>query len=68
VMSGLGPEVVPVTGPGGGTYVGGEAAVDFMVWPTRRFGLWIEPSYDVIDRAGAVAHGAGGTSGVLVGW
>ncbi len=67
-MVGLGPEIVQVTGSGKGTYVGGEAALDFMFWPSHRFGLWIEPSYDVVDRGGTASAGAGATGGLLVGW
>jgi hypothetical protein len=68
VMVGVGPEVVVVSSPTTrGTFYGGQAALDFMLWPTRRFGLWLEPSYDFILRDG-VSHGVGSTGGLLVGW
>lgn len=62
-----GPEVVQVTGAKGGTYFGGGLGLDFMFWPTRRFGLWVEPEYAFVFRAG-VSHGLGSTGGLLVGW
>jgi hypothetical protein len=68
MMAGLGPEVVTVTaGAERGTYAGGEVALDFMFWPWRRAGLWIEPSYDFVFRDG-VAHSLGGTAGAMLGW
>ena len=71
VMIGVGPEVVRVTSPGslgGGTYFGGEAALDFMFWPWGpRVGLWVEPEYDLVAHDGAMS-GIGSTGGVLFGW
>lgn len=69
VMVGLGPEVVYVAaGAFHATYIGAEAAVDFMFWPWgRRVGLWVEPAYDALLHDGVVS-GAGGTGGLLVGW
>jgi len=67
-MVGVGPEVVRNTGANGGTYFGGEMALDFMFWPWGRLvGLWVEPEYDLIfhDRA---SGGIGTTGGVLLGW
>jgi hypothetical protein len=68
VMVGVGPEIVQVTGRSGGTYFGGEAAIDFMFWPWgERVGLWVEPAYDLVVRDGA-SSGVGGTGGLLIGW
>ena len=67
-MVGLGPEVVVVSTPATrGTFFGGQAVLDFMFWPTQRFGVWIEPSYDIVARDG-VSHGLGATGGWLIGW
>jgi len=68
LMIGVGPEVVTVSTPATkASYFGVELAVDFMFWPTRRVGFWVEPSYDVLLRDG-LSHGVGATGGVLVGW
>lgn len=68
LMIGVGPEAVQVTGANGGTYVGAEAASDFMFWPWGgRVGLWVEPEYDVVFHGGA-SSGIGATGGVLFGW
>jgi hypothetical protein len=67
-MVGVGPEVVRVTGTNGGTYFGGEVALDFMFWPWgRHVGLWVEPEYDLTYQHG-VSSGIGITGGVLFGW
>jgi hypothetical protein len=68
LMVGLGPEVVPSTGRNQGTSFGGEAALDFMFWPSSRAGFWIEPSYDVIAQSGSASQGLGATGGVIVGF
>lgn len=48
-MAGIGPEWVHLRAYGVSTNsVAGEAALDFMFWPSakRRFGWYIEPAYD----------------------
>jgi len=68
VMIGVGPEVVQVSNPTTkATYFGASAVLDFMFWPTQRFGLWVEPSYDLIARGG-LSSGIGSTGGLLIGW
>ena len=54
-------------GPRIGTFFGGEAVADFMFWPSRHVGLWVEPSYDLVFRDG-LSHGVGSTGGVIFGW
>jgi len=67
-MVGVGPELVQITGPDGGTFFGGELALDFMFWPWgRRVGLWVEPAYDLVFHGGA-SSGVGGMGGMLLGW
>ena len=64
IMLGLGPELVLSAG----TISGGlECATDFMFWPTRHIGFWVEPSYEVVVRLPA-SSAFGATSGVTVGW
>ncbi|MGA8042479.1 MAG: hypothetical protein WCA37_06725 [Terracidiphilus sp.] len=48
-MAGIGPEWVHTTEHGAKpNSIAGEAAIDFMYWPTRKhnFGWYVEPSYD----------------------
>ena len=48
-MAGVGPEWVHTRHGGAGVdALAGEAALDFMFWPTRRrkFGWYLEPAYD----------------------
>jgi hypothetical protein len=67
-MIGIGPELAYVSdATTKQTYFGGQAALDFMFWLSKRVGLWIEPSYDFIFRDG-VSHGIGSTGGLLIGW
>jgi hypothetical protein len=54
-MAGVGPEWAhTVTGGRSSDSVAGEAALDFMFWPwaQRRFGLYLEPSYDYSFASG----------------
>ncbi len=48
-MAGLGPEWIHTSQRGTTTNsLGGEAALDFMYWPSRkhRYGLYVEPGFD----------------------
>ncbi len=68
-MIGAGPQLVRTSTPTArATYFGGEVALDLMVWPTRRFGLWVEPSYEFTFHPSGVSHGIGITGGLLIGW
>jgi hypothetical protein len=67
LMVGIGPEVIQVTGVNRGLYFGGQVALDFMFWPSRRFGLWVEPSYELIFQRG-ISHGLASTGGLLIGF
>jgi hypothetical protein len=67
-MVGAGPEVVQTFGSAPGrTYYGLEAVLDFMFWPTRRIGLWVAPSYDLVFRDRATL-GLGTTAGAMIGF
>ncbi len=66
-MVGLGPELIHATGPQAGTFWGLEGVLDFMFWPTRRVGWYIEPGYEITFRDGARRHGIGMSVGVLFG-
>jgi hypothetical protein len=67
-LPGIGPEIVVVATPETkAAYFGGAAALDFMFWPSRKVGLWIEPGYDFVFRDG-VTHGLGGTGGLIMGF
>ncbi|HEY2905111.1 MAG TPA: hypothetical protein VGJ29_04370 [Vicinamibacterales bacterium] len=66
-MIGAGPELVHASGPDGGTFWGGEAVLDFMFWPTKNVGWYLEPGYEITFRDGARQHGFGLAAGLLVG-
>lgn len=65
-MAGIGPEVVHASGTDRGTFLGGEAVLDFMYWPRRNLGWYAEPSYDLVSRHG-VTRGLGISVGLLIG-
>ncbi len=44
-MAGVGPEVSYHSGPGAGTSVATEVVADWMFWPTKNVGWYLEPSY-----------------------
>jgi len=50
-----------------GTFVGGQDALDFMFWPSRNVGLWVEPSYEFLFGSN-FSHGLSTTGGVIFGW
>jgi hypothetical protein len=67
-MAGVGPEWVHTRHAGAGVNaLAGEAALDFMFWPTRRrkFGWYLEPAY---DHGFVYAHdqSLGVTGGLLI--
>jgi hypothetical protein len=67
-MIGLGPALVHVPGDGeGGTFPGVEMVLDFMFWPSKDIGWYVEPGYDLLFHDGT-QHGLGVTAGLLVGW
>lgn len=67
-MIGLGPALVHVPGgEQGGTFAGAEMVLDFMFWPGRHLGWYVEPGYDLLFDEGT-QHGLGVTAGLLVGW
>ena len=68
LMIGVGPQIVRISGTErNGTFVAGELVFDFMFWPSRHIGLWVEPSYTLLFRDG-VSHSLGATGGLLIGW
>jgi hypothetical protein len=67
-MFGAGPEWVHTMSRGATTNaVDGEAALDFMIWPSpsRRFGWYLEPSYDLDFRRGH-EQSLGVSAGLLI--
>jgi hypothetical protein len=68
LMVGVGPELIVYRDtPRDGEFFGVEVALDFMFWPSRHVGFWIEPAYDLVLRSG-VEHALGSTGGVIFGW
>jgi hypothetical protein len=66
-MIGAGPEIVQAFGPNHATFWGGEAALDFMVWPRENVGWYVEPGYEVTFRTGTRHHGVALAAGLLIG-
>ena len=68
LMIGIGPEVVRESGTDkSGTFGGVGFGLDFMFWPSRHVGVWLEPAYDLVVRDRATG-GVGSTGGVIFGW
>jgi len=68
LMAGIGPEWVHTKEPGAvRNSIAGEAALDLMFWPgqTRRFGLFVEPSFDYSFARGH-EQSLGVTAGLLI--
>jgi hypothetical protein len=66
-MIGLGPEVVHATGPEHATFWGLSSVLDFMFWPRKNLGWYVEPGYEVTFRDGISHHGLGMAAGLLIG-
>ena len=66
-MIGAGPELVHASGPERGTFWGVEAVLDFMFWPKKNVGWYIEPGYEVTFRDGEHHRGVGVAMGILIG-
>ena len=66
-MIGAGPEIVHATGSNHATFWGVEAVLDFMFWPRRNIGWYVEPGYEITFRDGTSHHGLGIAGGLLIG-
>jgi hypothetical protein len=66
-MIGVGPELVHATGPDHATFWGLSSVLDFMFWPRKNVGWYLEPGYEVTFRAGTTHHGLGISGGLLIG-
>jgi hypothetical protein len=66
-MIGAGPQLVHAFGPNHATFWGGEAVLDFMFWPRKNIGWYVEPGYEITLRADTQHHGVGVAAGLLIG-
>lgn len=64
-MAGVGPEVIHATGAG--TFLGLSAVGDFMFWPTKNVGWYLEPAYEVALRNGTHAGDFAMAGGLIIG-
>ena len=65
-MAGIGPELIHETGPSPATYWGVSSVLDFMFWPGRNVGWYLEPGYEVTFHDGT-HHGFAMAAGLLIG-
>jgi hypothetical protein len=66
-MVGVGPEIVHATGLDHATFWGLEGVLDFMFWPRKNVGWYVEPGYEMTMRGGVRHHGLGIAGGLIVG-
>jgi hypothetical protein len=66
-MIGVGPELIHATGIDHDTFWGLSAVLDFMVWPRKNIGWYVEPGYELTFRDGAKHHGLAIAAGLLIG-
>jgi len=66
-MAGVGPEIIHATGHDAATYWGLSAVADFMIWPARNVGWYVEPGYEATFRGGVTHHGWAFAGGLLLG-
>ena len=66
-MVGIGPEIIRATGPHAATFWGVSSVADFMFWPRRNVGWYVEPGYEATFRQGEKHHGLSIAAGLLIG-
>jgi hypothetical protein len=66
-MIGAGPELIHVAGPDHGTFWGVSSVLDFMFWPKKNIGWYVEPGYELTFRDGTRHHGLAIAAGLLIG-
>jgi hypothetical protein len=66
-MIGVVPELIHTTGPNPATFWGLSSVLDFMFWPTKNIGWYLEPGYELTFRDGAAHHGLAIAAGLLIG-
>jgi hypothetical protein len=66
-MIGAGPAIIHTKGRDEGTFWGVSSVLDFMFWPRRNVGWYVEPGYELTFRDGARHHGLAVVAGLLVG-
>jgi hypothetical protein len=66
-MLGAGPELGHATGAERDTFLGLSAVADFMFWPRRNVGWYLEPGYEVTFRNGSDRHALAIAAGLLIG-
>lgn len=66
-MAGVGPELIHATGAEAGTFWGVSAVADFMFWPKKNVGWYLEPGYEAAFRAGAARQGFAIALGLIIG-
>ena len=66
-MIGAGPELIHATGSERATFWGLASVLDFMFWPSRNVGWYVEPGYELTFRDGIRHHGLAVAAGLLVG-
>jgi hypothetical protein len=64
-MAGIGPELVHESVEG--TFWGLSAVADFMFWPKRNVGWYLEPGYEIDFAHDGTRHGFAIAAGLLIG-
>ncbi len=63
MLVGIGPEAVQTIGTvPSATYFGVEGVIDFVFWPSKHFGAWVAPTYELVFK-----DKASGTYGLTLG-
>ena len=66
-MAGVGPEIIHATGAEAGTFWGLSAVGDFMFWPKKNDGWYLEPGYEADFRQGTTRQGFEMAGGLILG-
>jgi hypothetical protein len=66
-MIGVGPELIRTTGRDAETFWGVSTVLDFMFWPRKNIGWYVEPGYELTFRDGTKHHSLAIAAGLLIG-
>jgi hypothetical protein len=66
-MIGVGPELIHATGLRPQTYWGLSSVLDFMFWPKKDVGWYLEPGYEATFHDGAAHRGLAMAAGLIIG-
>jgi len=67
-MIGVGPTFLQSLSGDRRSFLGADVVLDFMFWPSRNVGWYLEPGYELVFNKNGTGRGVNLTGGLLIGW